>query len=92
MVVYLKATPNKKTYSDYLHVAQEAEKEEAMESSHGHTADSMHRPKVVSFFPLRKLKGIQPTKTPAVQLVHLEEEATDDEKDTESEDLMALMV
>ena len=35
---------------------------------------------------MRKLKGNQPTKTPAVQLVHLEEEAPDDEEGTDSED------
>ena len=86
MVAYLKTTPNEKTYLEYLHVAQEAEKEEAMEPSHGHTADSMGKPKVMSFFPLRKLKGTQPIKTPAVQLAHLEEGATDDKEGTVSED------
>ena len=35
---------------------------------------------------MRKLKGTQPSKTPAVQLAHLEEEATDNEEGTESED------
>ena len=34
MVAYLKASTNKKTYSDYLWAAREAEKEEAMEPSH----------------------------------------------------------
>ena len=86
MVAYLKATPNEMTYSDYLCAVGQAEKEEAMEPSHGHTADSMGKPKVTSFFPLRKLKGTQFTKTPAVWLAHLEEEATDDEEDAESED------
>ena len=57
-----------------------------MGPSCGHTADSMGKPKVMSFFPLRKLRGTQPTKTPAVQLTHLEEETTDDEEGTESED------
>ena len=33
MVAYLKANTNEKTYSDYLQVAREAEKEEAMEPS-----------------------------------------------------------
>ena len=32
------------------------------------------------------MKGTQPTKTPAVCLAHLEEEAVDDEESTESED------
>ena len=44
------------------------------------------KPKVMSFFPLKKLKGTQPTKTPAVQLAHLEEEAPDHEEGTDSED------
>ena len=57
-----------------------------MDPSCGHTADNMGKPKVMSFFPLRKLKGTQTTKTPAVQLAHLEEEATDDEEGAESED------
>ena len=86
MVAYLKATPGEKTYSDYLHGAWEAEKEEAMEPSCAHTVDSMGKPKMTSFFPLRKLKETQPTKTPAVWLAHLEEEAADDEEGTESED------
>ena len=66
MVVYLKATPNEKTYSDYLHAPQEAEKEEKMEPSHIHTVGSLAKPKATSFFLLRKLKGNQPTKTPVV--------------------------
>ena len=57
-----------------------------MEPPHGYTADSLAKPKVTSFFPLRKLKGTQPTKTPAVQLLHLEEEATNDEEGADSED------
>ena len=85
MVAYLKTTPDEKTYSDYLHVAWEAEKE-TMEPSHGHTADSPAKPKVMSFFPLRNLKGTQPTKTPAVWLAHLEEEATGNEEGADSED------
>ena len=32
MVAYLKAGTNEKTYSDYLHAAQEAEKKEAMDT------------------------------------------------------------
>ena len=46
----------------------------------------MSKPKATSFFPLSKLKGTQPTKTPAVQLAHLEEEATDNEESAKSED------
>ena len=86
MAAYLKATPNEKTYSDYLHAAWEAEKEETMEWSCGHTADSLGKPMVMRFFPLSKLKGTQTTKTPAMWLAHLEEEAPDDGEGTESED------
>ena len=57
-----------------------------MEPSCGHTVDSLAKLKVMSFFPLRKLKGTQLTKTPAVQLAHLDEEATNDEEGTDSED------
>ena len=85
LVAYLKATPNEKTYSDYFHAAWEAE-EETMKPSRGHTADSLAKLKVMSFFPLRKLKGTQPTKTPVVWLAHLEEEATDEEEGTDSKD------
>ena len=52
MVAYLKASANEKTYSDYLHTAREAEKEEAMEPSHSQNADKPSKPKVISFFPL----------------------------------------
>ena len=57
-----------------------------MEPSHSDTAGSLAKPKATSFFPLSKLKGNQPTRTPAVQLAHLEEEAPDDEEGTDSED------
>ena len=46
------------------------------------------KPRATSFFPLRKLKGNQPTpKTHAVHLVHLEEEDTSSNEDQESDDL-----
>ena len=45
-----------------------------MEPSHSQTTDKASKPKVMSFFPLQKLKGTQPTKTPAVRVAHLEEE------------------
>ena len=86
MVAYLKASTNEKTYSDYLQVVREAEKEEAMEPTHSLTTNNMAKPKVMSFFPLQKLKGTQPTKTPAVCVVHLEEEDSNKEGGTESED------
>ena len=44
------------------------------------------RPKATSVFPLRKLKGSQPTKTPAVWVVHQEEEDADKEECTDSKD------
>ena len=86
MVAYLKASANEKTYSDYLWSAREAEKEEVMEPSCSQNADSIGKHKVTSFFPLQKLKGIQPARTPAVWVAHLEEENTDKEEGTESED------
>ena len=49
--------PNEKTYLDYLHVVQEAEKEEAMQLSHGHTADSTGKPNAMSFFPIEETEG-----------------------------------
>ena len=73
-------------YSDYLHVAWEAEKKKVMEPSHSQIVDSASKPKAMSFFPLRKLKGTQPTKTPVVLVAHLEEEGTNKEKGTESKD------
>ena len=71
MVAYLKASADEKMYLDYLHAVWEAEKEDAMEPSHTQTVDSTSKPKVMTFFPLWKLKGTQPTKTPAVWVAHL---------------------
>ena len=48
-----------------------------MELSCSQTEATSGKPKAMSFFPLRKLKGSQPTKIPAVWVVHLEEEDTD---------------
>ena len=73
MVAYLKASAKEKIYSNYLWAAREAEKEEAMEPSHSQTTNKPSKPKTTSFFPLQKLKGTQPTKTPVVRAVHLEE-------------------
>ena len=41
---------------------------------------------MTSFFPLQKLKGTQPVKTPAVWVVHLEQDGTDKEESTKSND------
>ena len=52
MVAYLKATPLTRRHTwDYLQVAWEAEKEEAMETSQSLATASMSKPKVISFFP-----------------------------------------
>ena len=64
MVVYLKTSTNEKMYSDYLHAAPEAEKEEAMEPSCSQTVATTSKPLAMSFFPLWTLKGSQPTKPP----------------------------
>ena len=86
MVAYLKASTNEKMYSNYLQAVREAEKEEAMEPSCNQTTNNTSKPKAMSFFPLQKLKGTQPTKTPAVRVTHLEEEGSNEELGTESED------
>ena len=52
-MAYLKASTNKKTYSDYLPAARETEKEEVMEPSCNWMADNQTKPKVMSFFPYK---------------------------------------
>ena len=86
MVAYLKASANEKTYSNYLQAAREARKEEAIEPFHSQSADKPSKLKVMSFFPLRKLTGTKPTKTPAVRAVQLEEDGSSEEADAISED------
>ena len=86
MVAYLKVSANEKTYSIYLWVVREAEKEEVFEPSFSQTPDKPSKPKVMSFFPLHKLKGTQPTKTPAMRAVHLEEEGSSKEAGAKSKD------
>ena len=79
-----------RTYSDYLRVTREAEKEDSIElsrTSRSQTTDGPSKPRTTSFFPLRKLKGSQPfPKTPTICLVQLEEEDVDDGEDPESDD------
>ena len=41
---------------------------------------------MMSLFPLQKLQGTLPTKSPAVWIAHLVEESTSKEEGTESED------
>ena len=64
---------------------QWGEKEEAVEPSHSQTADNPTKPNVMSFFPLQKLKGTQPVKTPAVWVAHMEEDSADKEEGAESD-------
>ena len=90
MVAYLKVGPQVRTYSDYRRATREAKKEDSIElsqSSRTQTTDSPSKPRTTSFFPLRKLKGIQPfPKKPAIHLAQLEEEDADDGEEPESND------
>ena len=55
MVAYLKASPQEKTYSDYLWATREAEKDSSMvlsQSSKGQRTNNTVKPKATSFFPL----------------------------------------
>ena len=79
-----------RTYSDYLRVAREAEKEDLIELSQScriQVAKSPSKLRTTNFFPLRKLKGNQPlSKKTTIHLVHLEEEDADNGEDPESDD------
>ena len=90
MVAYLKVGPQVRTYSNYLRVVQEAEKEDSMEFSQSPrtwATDNTPNPCPTSFFPLQKLKGNQlAPKAPAVHLAHLEEEVTRRDEDEGSND------
>ena len=90
MVAYLKASPHKKTYSDYLQATREVEKEESMELSqnpHSQAIDNTPKPQTTSFFPLQKLKGNQPvSKMATMHLAHLEEESAERGEEDETED------
>ena len=85
MVAYLKPAQIKKIYSDDLQAVREAEKEEAMEPSHSQMGDNSTKAKGIAFFPLQKLKGTQPVKTPEVWVAHLEQDDTDKEESAESD-------
>ena len=65
---------------------EKPKKKEAMESCHGQTTDAPVSWRWQASSPLRKLKGTQPTKTPAVQLADLEEDVSNNEGEAESED------
>ena len=89
-VAYLKVGPQVRTYSDYLRAARKAEKEDLIKlsrSSRSQLTDGLSKPRNTSFFPLRKLKGNQPfPKKPAIWLVQLDEEDTDNGEDPENND------
>ena len=88
-MAYLKAGPQVRTYSDYFRAAREAQKEDSIEltwNSRIQVSDGPSKPRPTSFFPLRKLKGSQPfPKKPAVWLMQLEEEDTEDGEEQESD-------
>ena len=91
MVAYLKASPQEKTYSDYLQAAREVGKEDTMELSQcpqNQAIDNTTKPRTTSFFPLQKLKGDQPVhRMPAtMHLVHLDEEIAKKDEEVESKD------
>ena len=86
MVDYLRASANENTYSNYLQAVREGEKEEAMKLSHSQMAENPTKPKVMSFFPLWKLKGTQLVKAPAIWVAHMEEISTDKEEGAKSDD------
>ena len=81
--------PAVRTYSDYLRATQEAEKVDSMELCQGprtQATDAPSKPRATSFFPMRKLKGIQPiSKMPVVHLAHLEEEDAGGDEDQDSD-------
>ena len=90
MVAYLKVGPQVRTYLDYLRATREAEKEDSIELSQSprtQATDGPSKPRTTSFFPLRKLKGIQPfPKKPAICLVQLDKEDAHDGEDLKSDD------
>ena len=90
MVAYLKASPQEKSYSDYLQAAREAEKEDSMELSQSlqiQTTNNTATPRTTSFFPLQNLKGtLLAPKTPAMHLVHLEKESAEGDEEVENKD------
>ena len=87
IMAYLKASPQEKTYSEYLQTAREAEKEESMEPSQSHTIDNTAKPKLTSFFHLQKLKWTQPiVEMATVHLAQVEEESKKKDEGVDSED------
>ena len=83
MVAYLKASAGEKIISmQHKRLRRKRQWNHIVARMH----DSTSKPKVMSFFHLWKLKGTQPTMSPAVQVAHLEEESTDKEEGAESKD------
>ena len=86
----LRPAHKRKTYSNYLWAAREAEKEDSMELSQSpwnQTTDNTTKPRTTSFFTLQKLKENQRApKVATIQLAHLEEESAGRDKDVESKD------
>ena len=81
MVAHLKATANEKTYPDYLQVAHEVKKEEAIETPQSFTAITTNKLKATSLFSLWKLKGSKPIVTPSAWMAHMEEETAGEDGD-----------
>ena len=90
MVAFLKADLQVRSYSDYLRVVWEGEKEDSMElprGLRGQTTDNASKLQATILVPLQKLKGNQPaSKIPAVHFAHFEEEDAGRDKDEESND------
>ena len=57
-----------------------------MEPLCNQTTDNQTKPKVMSFFPLQKMKGIQPIKTPAIWVTHLEQDGVEKQECAKSDD------
>ena len=60
VVAYCKASGNVKMYSDYLRVAQEAEKEETVEPAHGQYQQALHDKLLSSMEPQRQPTSCDP--------------------------------
>ena len=84
------ASPQEKSYSNYLQAEREAEKEDSMELSQSlqnQTTNNTAKPRMTSYFSLGKVKGTQlAPKTPTMHLAHMEEESAEGDKVVESKD------
>ena len=66
MVAYLKASPQEKTYSNYLQAMREAKKEDSMEPSQSQDCQQYSKTQGNQFLPLEEVKGDSAWKMPAV--------------------------